>query len=65
MGFEKQGGDSSSIATTGTERTSLAEHTKFTTGGIYTATVNGEEVENKTQRAKEMTNKWEYDWMDD
>ena len=64
-GFEKRGRDAPSIAATGVERTSLAEHTEFTTGGIYTATVNGEEKENKEQRAKETANDWEYDWMDD
>ena len=45
--FEKQVGDATSIAATGVGRSSLKEHTKFTTGGVYTAIVNGEEIENK------------------
>jgi hypothetical protein len=49
---------------TDTKRTSLVEHTEFTTGGIYTATVNRKEAENKEQRANQTTIDWEYDWMD-
>lgn len=54
------------ITATGVERTSLAEHTKFTNVGIYTATgnVNGEETEDNEQGAKEIANGWECDWID-
>ena len=43
-GFDKQEKDAPSIAATRVERISLAENTEFTTGGIYTATVNGDEI---------------------
>ena len=55
-GFDKQDKDAPSITATQVERTSLAENTEFTTGGIYTATVNGDEIASKGRRAKETAN---------
>ena len=46
-GFDKQDKDASSITATRVERTSLAQNIEFTTGGLYTATVNGDEIESK------------------
>ena len=64
-GFKTQGCETSSIGATGIEKTSLAEHTEFTTGGVYTATVNGDKTGNKDNTANDTANNWEYDWMDD
>ena len=64
-GFKKKGGEAPSVTATGVEGTSLAENTEFTTGGVYTATVNGEELDKNAQEDQGPTHDWEYDWLDD